>query len=250
MNKRILVLALLPVAILVANSYHEYTQEEIDSGYDWLSENKNSSLPKTGDGLVIKSLQEIDPDAYKKYLNNRKNNPDAWYEEQEAQAQYIIDTVSLSNVNMYAYETKSSKDNTELKKTLKQVPISFKFKELQKSNKLETIGYSPYGMYTKNGWNGLGVYLKHKDIGACHYKRMFYDYKNLGIFVPKEIVSYDVAGKVTTIYNFGTKSTGYIYNINWYDDEYTNTLECANFTISKDIAANVLKLAQEIDKNN
>jgi hypothetical protein len=77
-----------------------------------------------------------------------------------------------------------------------------------------------------------------------------YDLKNGGVVLPKEYTSYVIDSKPTVIYNYGNKIDGYIYSIEWFEDDYTNRLKCANFKSSAKISELVLTLAKDIAKNN
>lgn len=255
MNKKILLLTLLPL-IGCAHSdtyknYHELTADELKTSMVAPYANLPEELPKPGSGLQIKSLKELDKDAYDHYLQDKKNLiKEVTHENPTNEAKFITDTVNLTNVNIADYEQRKDLENTELKQTLEQVPLIFKYNKLPQSNNLQTVGFAPGGMQSDKGWSTINEFFKHKAAGACKYERSFYNLKQGAITLPKEYTSYVINDKPNVIYNYGNKTYGYIYTIEWFEDDYTNTLLCADLKSSAKIAEAVLTLAKDIAKHN
>ena len=63
-----------------------------------------------------------------------------------------------------------------------------------------------------------------------------------------EDVVYDVNNKATIVLVEGSEKSGFIYKVEWYDNENFHELECANMKYSADINDAVVELAKKIDE--
>ena len=61
------------------------------------------------------------------------------------------------------------------------------------------------------------------------------------------IVRYDINNKITVFNVEGNKSSGYLYKVDWFDNDFFRTLECASTNYSKDTTNSVIALATKID---
>jgi hypothetical protein len=145
----------------VSENYREIPADELKTSMVAPYGHLPKELPKPGLGLQIKSLKELDKDACKHYLKSKKSLVDSKTDKNLTdEIKFIIDTVNLVNVDLSVYELNLDLGNTELKKTVKQVPINFKYKQLSQTDRLQTVGFAPTGLQTSQGWNGVSEFFK------------------------------------------------------------------------------------------
>lgn len=206
-----------------------------------------NNLPEIGSGITIKPLKELNEEAYKKYMLHKKAfNSFTPEESKDNYAQIIRDNVELKGVDLYTYSLSDNPNDTEIRKNLKQLKLSFNFVPVKNSDLIYTTGFAPMGQYTKDGWTGVTQYFRHYKIGHCIYEYTAYDIKHGAIWLPRERVSYLVGGKTTMLHNYGNKNDGYVYSVKWYDDNYIAALQCSSPKSDNQLSLSVIELANDI----
>lgn len=111
------------------------------------------------------------------------------------------------------------------------------------------IGATPQGSFHEeaNGWSGVAQFFDAKNIGSCSYSVMNVKVSGTSAQLAMEDVVYDINNKPTIILAEGNKNSGFLYKVEWYDDENFHELECANQNYSKQINQAVIELAKQID---
>ena len=206
-----------------------------------------TNFPEVGTGITIKPLKELNENAYKKFIAHKKLFNDYTPEQSDSNdARLIKDNVELIGVDLYTYNLSDNQHDTEIRKSVNQLKLGFKFKPIKDNDLIYTTGFAPMGQYNKSGWSGVTQYFRHYKIGHCVFEKTNYDTNHGAIWLPKERVSNTVKGHTTMIYNYGSKDNGYNYTVNWYEDKFINTLRCANVKSSNEVALNVIELAKDI----
>ncbi|MEI6096061.1 MAG: hypothetical protein WCR08_11505 [Gammaproteobacteria bacterium] len=154
-----------------------------------------------------------------------------------------------------------SDTNTGLRPKVENLKLAFKFKGVSQSkdqhtpkmaleNKIILIGAAPQGGFHENkgGWSGAVQFFEMKNIGTCSYGLMNVKASNTAAELAIEDVTYLVNKKATITTVYGSPSTGFIYKVEWYDNENFHELECANMTYSPNLKQEVINLAKNIDK--
>jgi len=120
---------------------------------------------------------------------------------------------------------------------------------LARSN-VTLIGVAPQGAFHEEsgGWSGVAQFFDVKNIGSCSYGVMNVKASGISALLAMEDVVYDVNNKATIILVEGCEKSGFIYKVEWYDNENFHELECANMEYSADINDAVVELAKKIDK--
>ena len=138
--------------------------------------------------------------------------------------------------------------DTHIKKMLSAIKLNFEFNGIAKFHQGETIGYAPAGTY-ENGWTGIAEFFYRNDLGTCEFVKEKINY----MMISKDDVTYQVNDKITMTNIEGSNNSGYTYKVGWYfADEnkmvLSQELECANMKFDKKIMANMITLANRIDK--
>lgn len=140
-----------------------------------------------------------------------------------------------------------SENSTNMRENLSDLKLAFSFKPVPKLLINKYIGVAPMGAFNENGWSGAAEFFTKENIGTCSYGLMSIPVSQMSARLAAESVSYDINNKITIIEVSGNKKSGFIYNIQWYDEEYYHELECANMNFSKKIMKNEIELAKNID---
>lgn len=113
-----------------------------------------------------------------------------------------------------------------------------------------SFGVASYWAYHKNGWDGAIQFFETKEIGTCTFAEHSLKLSKGGIRLAKEAVSYKINDKPTLIHVKGNHASGYVYNIQWYDNDFARSLECAHKKYKPSITNKVIGLAKNIDSSS
>lgn len=156
-----------------------------------------------------------------------------------------------------------SDESTELRPKIQDLKLAFKFEGvtqlknahsrrlqgISSSNEITLIGAVPQGGFhkEKGGWSGAAQFFAVKNIGTCSYGVINVKASNTAAELAAEDVTYAINKKPTISTVEGSPNTGFIYKIEWYDNESFHELECANMKYSSDLTKSVTNLAKDID---
>jgi hypothetical protein len=170
--------------------------------------------------------------------------------------------IELLNLNKNApdylktYARNTNAEATHLRRNIKDLKLAFKFHGIAHVNSvmpggnISLIGVVPQGAFHEElgGWSGAAQFFDAKKIGSCSYGVMNVKASGTSALLAIEDVVYDVNNKATIILAEGNKKSGFIYKVEWYDNDNFHELECANMKYSGDIKNAVVELAKNIDK--
>lgn len=133
--------------------------------------------------------------------------------------------------------------------------MAFKFhgipddKSIMPGSSIALIGVVPQGAFHEElgGWSGAAQFFDAKNIGSCSYGVMNVKASGTSALLAIEDVVYDVNNKATIILAEGNEKSGFIYKVEWYDNDNFHELECANMKYSANIKNAVVELAKNID---
>ena len=150
-----------------------------------------------------------------------------------------------------------SETSTNLRKNVKDIKLAFKFKGIaynhalrsSSSGNITLLGAVPQGGFheDKGGWSGVAQYFVDINIGTCSYGVMNVKASNTAAQLAMEDVTYTINHKATLMRTEGSENSGFLYTIEWFDDDNFHELECANLTYSPKINNAVIELANQID---
>jgi hypothetical protein len=158
-------------------------------------------------------------------------------------------------IYLKTYAKNTNDESTYLRKNIKDLKLAFKFKGVPHRNSLlagsnvTLIGVAPQGGFHEEsgGWSGAAQFFDVKNIGSCSYGVMNVKASGTSALLAQEDVVYDINNKATIILVEGNEKSGFLYKVEWYDDENFHELECANKSYSSEINSSVIKLAKAID---
>ena len=86
-----------------------------------------------------------------------------------------------------------------------------------------------------------------RGLGNCNYEENNLKLMRSSIRIPSDIVTHQINEKVTTIEVEGNKKDGFLYTVEWYDNNFSRKLECVTSDYSKALLAIVIDTAKQID---
>ena len=134
--------------------------------------------------------------------------------------------------------------DTHLKKNYQDIKLSFDFHGIKSIPKKDIIAYAAIGSYKKKGWNGLRIFFE-KPYGNCSYQFMCI----LNAVLPAETTQYIVNNKPSFKSIEGNVNDGFVYSVNWYNNDSINILECANRNLDQHIMPQLIETANKIDQD-
>jgi len=138
--------------------------------------------------------------------------------------------------------------DTKLKSRIEDVGLAFRFQGVPDVTDENIVGYAAIGAYIKNGWTGITELFTDQELGVCQYDLYNIKLTHGAVFIPQELVSYDVNHKPTLIDVRGNTRSGFMYKVHWADNKSMNDLYCAHMQFDKHKTDRLIELAKKIDK--
>lgn len=223
----------------------EYNEINIVPASNYIN-NKNVKQ-NANDAHMAKKMQE--------YLAmNDEQQKNGYVKVNEPRAKELLDLKNTVSYQKKKYQSVLSPESTHIRDSSNELKLAYTFVGVPPEDMDMSIGIAPYGAYKSikngdagDGWDGAVQFFDKKGIGSCAFTEHNRKLSGLGIELIKELVSYDIQNRPTVILVTGTKETGYIYKIKWYDPTFSRELECANMEFSPQIKENVITLASRIE---
>jgi hypothetical protein len=205
--------------------------------------------PKSGVFVVPSSAINIPSEFKKKIQNNLvEMKTKGYYNSISTDAQNLM---ANKNVNLVALQSKGKSDinDTNMKSSIAEVGLAFPYPGIPNIDKNNVIGYAAGGMLVENkGWTGIKEFFNDPELGTCNFFLSNMALSHGNVRIGEDSVQYVVNKKAGTTEVYGSNSTGFTYNLSWYDDTYSHELECATPKFSKATIKKMITLAKEIDE--
>lgn len=168
--------------------------------------------------------------------------------ESHTKAQYL-----LNKANAVKFKKSIDIKDKEIKDSLYELPLSYDYKPIFSNVYTAHIGFAPMGVYRKvedgfpkEGWTGI-VELFVKDKLSCSYSEHNTTLAHGGNELIEEFLTYKIHDKPTIELVKGAPSSGFVYEVKWYEKGFDKQLECADLIFSKDTMGQVISIANDID---
>jgi len=197
---------------------------------------------------VIKSEKTNIPTTLKsKWTNDRleqnKNGYVKTYSDRAKELSQLNDIVNFKyEVSKKDFDRKSS----ILRENLSEISIAYDFQPIPDEYISNAYGFAGGNTY-KGGWTGVTEFFHTKSIGNCVFTENNVTLTHQAARVDEIIVKQFINNKVTVVNIEGNENSGYVYQIDWFDDAYFRTLECENKKYSTKTLEDTISLAKKID---
>lgn len=138
--------------------------------------------------------------------------------------------------------------DTLLYEVKSNLPMNYPYKGVPAALAIKVIGYAPESTFVNNGWSGAVEFFVPSFGGVCAFREVNIEITKSSAYIPKEIATYLVNKKITTMNAVGNKESGFVYEIEWWDKKFKRTLECASKEYADAMRTQTLELAKQIDK--
>ncbi len=207
----------------------------------------NSLLKETKDAHYASKIHQ--------YLSmHQEQEKKGFVNSQSPRAKELLELPETVKYQYKKYKNTNSQHSTHLRHSIPELTMAYTFIGVPSAEMDEYIGIAPYGAYKQtkygddgDGWDGAVQFFVKKDIGTCEFKEHNMKIAHGGVEIIKELVSYEINNKPSVVLVQGTKETGYLYKVTWYDNTFSRELSCANTSFSQETKQKVIELAQKIE---
>lgn len=160
----------------------------------------------------------------------------------------LLEIEKTSQKEKIKYKNNNNPASTHLRDKQNQVNMAYHFEPIPNEFTKNIYGFAPAGTYTKSGWTGMVELFKSAQLGNCNYEEINLNLSEINIRIPKNITSHEVNNKITTNNIQGNAQDGYLYTVEWYDENFSRKLECVANIQSKDNLQSLIAMARKIDQ--
>ena len=160
-------------------------------------------------------------------------------------------------VHLNAFVKKQKKFNgfnqnsTELRESIADLEIAYEYKQIPFNLKSNSFGIAPYLNYIKDkGWAGVSELFDSSLTGNCQYFENNIKLTHGSIVLGKEDVEYLVNNKPSLLRVYGNNNQGFVYEIEWYNNQFFKQLSCALPEYNSGARQNLIDLANQIDNKD
>lgn len=213
-------------------------------------------LPAPGDGIVLVNRKDIhwenmfdDDKEYKAFMEELAAEKASieklgYVEENNKDAQKM-----LNFQDDYRFGAKNKQlAIDELRQNLSDIKMAYSFKGVPKTVATEVLGYNEWLGEIDAGFPGIQEYFINPDLGICIYYENNLKYTGGSIQLVADEMTNEVNGKYTETEIRGSKKSGFVYTVYWYDNKYFRQLDCAWNRYSKNHMKKVVETSGVIDK--
>lgn len=208
---------------------------------------KSQGILYLGDGVHIKKRNEIllNEENKQTYLQKIKTLRSTGYVISDNILINEIKNIKNSIDQDFSTNTNNDPEDTHWKKSHKDIKLSWDFKPLKN---IDVLAYAPSGGYNKS-WSGMLLALKLDD-NYCRYEIENLKASHGSINLPVEDIKMLVNNKPTMLWVEGNKDDGFLYQINWFENDFSYELQCVNSIYSGKQLQYFIEQANKIDKND
>lgn len=246
MKKLIMAFALIPALSFSTNA--DFIRVEMNKQLE------KEGLPTPGSGIQIVPDDHVKMPRWQKekFKSENKERLNKGYVERSSlrahELMHINDQIKRIG---FSPSPSTNEGDSGLHKSAKDIAFSYTFIGVPESEIKNLYGVAPAGAFLtspQRGWTGAVTLFK-SSFAHCAYTEKNIVLGQGGVQVEQSAALNDVNGKVTTIEVEGNISTGFLYNIFWFDTNFYRQLECATKDFSKETLNQTIELAKKIDKN-
>lgn len=248
MKKAIVALCIIPFTAFAVTD--EQKQAAMQANYKEL---KKMGLVTPNDGVQVAPRETIlssDWQKQKELAQTKELKTRGYINETSDRAYELLHFKDVIKQHK-SIEAKMSKPNeSHMRYAVGDMVMAYTYRGVPEKEMTEFIGIAPVGTYVNEpvtGWSGAVEFFKTK-FGSCAFTENNINVSHGAARVSEEDATYEINGKITLVDVIGNQSSGFLYRVNWFDNNFIRNLECANENFSKEFTKNTVELAKEIDK--
>ena len=146
----------------------------------------------------------------------------------------------------FEYHASNRDPNSQaLRKHLAEINLGYAFTPVP--DVAQHYGFAALG-HLDQGWSGAVDYFQQDGLGNCAFTEHHLALSRAKLSVDSKLANNQVNRKAATLQTEGDQESGYLYTVTWADQQFLRTLECANSKNAPELKAEMLALAQRIDR--
>jgi hypothetical protein len=219
------------------------------------SNQPTTTIHQPAKNITIMPLADMNiPDTLKQNLRQRlaEEKTKGYYQTNSEYAQFLLNLEKNASSELKAYQSNPNPYDTHLKSSISAIKLAFPVNSLNFLNNKNTIGFAAIGTYINDkknqGWTGIKSFFTDKTLGVCSYSLMNLSLSQGSVKLNAETTKYIVNNKPSSKLIEGNVKTGFLYNVNWFDQTNMHQLECANMHFNKNNLNKLVNLANQYDK--
>lgn len=209
-------------------------------------------VPLPGSGaVVVDSTKNFKMSTSQSLIVNKFNadqKTKGYYEHSNKKAQFLLAMPETAEKEYNARKSIAFNPyDTHLYEIKNNLPMNYAYKGVPAVLTTKVIGYAPESTFINNGWSGAVEFFVPSFGGVCAFHEVNIEITKSSASIPKEIVTYQVNNKLTTMNAVGNKEYGFVYEVEWWDKKFKRTLECASKEYTDAMRIKTVELAKQID---
>lgn len=207
---------------------------------------KKQGLPIPGTGVTIIATSN-NPKIKKALMEQKKDGYRHEFSQAATNLLHIDELLNpeIERVRLLARQKQSANIATDIV----DITMAYPFKSVPSSVVIRVIVYAPTGVYVQDngveGWVGVTEYFE-SNFATCSYEEVNVDLTGTATIMNKDSVTYEVANKIGEYLSMGD-STGFLYQIEWFDNKFRRKLRCATKVFDHTIHDKLIELANIIE---
>lgn len=206
-------------------------------------------FPGTKNGINILPLEKINMPMKEETRKQLRSFSAKGYNETKSTDEAVNSLLNIQKISAketMQYDNNTNPLDTHLRSDVSKLRLSFNFTGIPEIPKENILGFAPAGGYShKNGWDGVVEFDRIPTLGTCS----FTTFAIKSVIIYKEALEYLINNKPSDKAISGNWNTGFLYHVNWYTDTRRNSLECANKNLKPENLKEMIRIANQIDKN-
>lgn len=254
MNKKYIVLMLFPAFALFAadNLNSDDTAKIAKEREEWTKQYfAQQGAPVPDGGVTVlpeKEMSEYTTFKEQRAIDRQNVKKYGYIKEFLPQTQSLLNFKEVSK-NRFSSQPENSTDEG-LRHDISEIEMAYDYRGVPANAITTMLGVAPSVTYIKGqGWAGAMQFFEKGGLGNCSYRENNLKLSHGSAVIPKEDINYKVNGKITVMNVTGEPNSGFMYSVDWYDNNYFRELKCANRKFSPSIMDASLELARIIDNN-
>lgn len=208
-------------------------------------------MPVPGSGASVVNIKDLkitheQSEEVNKFNSDQKNK--GYYQETNKKAKLLLSMPETAEKEYIARRAIAyNPQDTHLYEVKSHLAMNYDYKGVPQALVTKVIGYAPESIFVNNGWAGAVEYFIPTFGGVCAFHEVNIEITKSAAYIPKEIATYLVNSKITTMNIVGNEEYGFVYEIEWWDKKFKRTLECALQEYTNGMRKSTIKLAKKID---
>lgn len=215
---------------------------------------KKEGLPLPCSGITIVDMKQMMLSDHQKQLLNtalEQEKMDGYRHEFSQAATNLLNIDELLKPEFKRIKKLvPQKQSANITTDLSNIKMAYDYVRVPSELSKRFVSFAPTGTYIDNedgdGWIAITEYFISNFDAPCSFEENNIRLSGSSSVVPKQMINYAVNNKITESMTLGD-TTGYLYQVQWTNDDFRRTLRCASKHYSVDVKGKTLELAIKID---